>query len=276
MTLASQSRRGFLKKRGSRRYSRKRRRNRRISQLFLLAIIAGGIYTIAFWQPWKQNAEQMASTDLPAAARTVDARDGASQPGDDALLDDDPATHNVDLGIAATNALATHNQATERDTLDEPATIEMGTDPSSTGSRALRDALSSGTEQETIPVATIETPEAAPAQAQERPRFTSSGSSSVQELLVRASDALNRNSHVEARAMFNRVLLHPASSEMDRDLARDQLTSIAQLLTFSPTVMEDDPLAMRYTVRSGDSLSKIAARNDLGVDWRFIQRVNKI
>lgn len=264
MAFVSRSRHGFLKRKrsGRRRYTRRRRRNKRISQFFLLLVIFGGIYTIGFWQPWNRPSPDTLATELPAAAQTVPPP-ARKTPTRRAILNEKITPPKLEPALAATNTRASRST---------PQTIQMGTPPQHSGSDALQSALKTpATQIQPIPVASNYIPAST-----RTPRPTNTASGSVQDLLIRASEALNRNSHVEARSIFNRVLLHPAASNMDRDLARDQLTSIAQLLTFSPTVMEDDPLVMRYTVRSGDSLSKIAAQNDLQTDWRFIARVNKI
>ena len=43
-----------------------------------------------------------------------------------------------------------------------------------------------------------------------------------------------------------------------------------------PTAYPNDPITETYTISPGDSLSRIAARQDLGTHWKLIQRVNGI
>ncbi len=68
-----------------------------------------------------------------------------------------------------------------------------------------------------------------------------------------------------------------------RELAANELAAAAHALReinskifFSPTVVVGDSTTRTYVVQSGDSLSRIAKRNDVQTDWRLIQRINSM
>ena len=62
----------------------------------------------------------------------------------------------------------------------------------------------------------------------------------------------------------------------EQETLRGKLTSISEKITFSPLAAPDDKMAQSYTIGEGDNLNRIARSQDLKVDWRFIQRVNKL
>ena len=81
---------------------------------------------------------------------------------------------------------------------------------------------------------------------------------------------------VGARELANRLLLDPRTSEGDKSAVRAFISEINSSLLFSPRIDQNDPMTLAYTVQSGDSLSRIAARQNTATDWRFIQRINKM
>ena len=98
----------------------------------------------------------------------------------------------------------------------------------------------------------------------------------VQRLIASGEQALARSNLVEARSFFNRALHNRRASEADAEWARQQLTDISQKLLFGPQIAANDPLVSSYIVQPGDALVRITASSNLGVDWRFIQRVNQM
>ena len=79
---------------------------------------------------------------------------------------------------------------------------------------------------------------------------------------------------VAARQTLSMALeqLDPYSD--DATAARKKLGEINETLVFSPTVAGNDPFARSHKIQSGEMLSTIA--KPLGVDWRFIARINDI
>ncbi len=79
---------------------------------------------------------------------------------------------------------------------------------------------------------------------------------------------------VGARLALTRLVDSGTLTGTDYASALGALQEINAKLVFSPTVAPGDATMRTYTVASGDSLSKIAKRNDVQTDWRFIQRIN--
>lgn len=93
--------------------------------------------------------------------------------------------------------------------------------------------------------------------------------------MERASAHLARGELVTARAVLNEALRASASASEQRRL-REELTTINQELFFGTKVYPGDAAAELYEVQPGDSLARITSRQGLAVDWRLIQRVNRI
>jgi len=79
---------------------------------------------------------------------------------------------------------------------------------------------------------------------------------------------------IEARQTLSMALeqLDPASR--DAAMAREHLGEINNVLVFSEKVAPNDRFARTHKIQSGELLSTIA--KPLGVDWRFIARLNNI
>lgn len=105
---------------------------------------------------------------------------------------------------------------------------------------------------------------------------THSVTDSARNLLAAAERSLTENKPVVARELLNRALRDSTLSAADTAAVRDRLARLNDDLVFSPKVHTDDPLSGTYVVQGGDSLERIARRNDLAVDWRLLQRVNRL
>ncbi len=84
------------------------------------------------------------------------------------------------------------------------------------------------------------------------------------------------NDRVGARKLLSKTLLSEHITHAQAQYLRDELTIINNQLLFSPVVDPNDPMTETYTIKSGDSLSKIAARRELATHWKLIARVNQI
>ncbi len=105
---------------------------------------------------------------------------------------------------------------------------------------------------------------------------TPSVTDTARNLLAAAERSLTENKPVVARELLNRALRDSTLTAADETAVRDLLARLNNDLVFSPKVHTDDPLSANYVVQSGDSLERIARRNDLAVDWRLLQRVNRL
>lgn len=98
----------------------------------------------------------------------------------------------------------------------------------------------------------------------------------VASLIRRGEDKLNANDPIGARRILNDALRHRQATEADRATVRSLMSQINEDLVFSPRLLRDDPLVETYTIQSGDSLAKITNRLGLGVDYRFLARINRL
>lgn len=89
-------------------------------------------------------------------------------------------------------------------------------------------------------------------------------------------DMIAQNKPVEARRMLSDVLSDPAISPAEADRIRTELSKLSDRLVFSPEVATGDTFASVHKIASGESLAKLPKKLGLDVDWRFLQRINKI
>lgn len=113
---------------------------------------------------------------------------------------------------------------------------------------------------------------------QDTPVFTSPSrpSAAVATLVERAEEALKANNPVAAREHYNQALMHERATASDRASIREQMAALNADLIFSPRVYPNDPFSTKYTVRSGDSLARIAQREGVATEYLLIQRVNRL
>ncbi|MBL8746344.1 MAG: L,D-transpeptidase family protein [Phycisphaerae bacterium] len=98
----------------------------------------------------------------------------------------------------------------------------------------------------------------------------------VQMRIAAADSSIAAGRQAEARTLLNRAMHDPRASDADVEMLRARIADLNQTLVFSPTVAPGDPLVETYAIQPGDRLIKVANASDLKVDWRFIQRVNKM
>ena len=123
------------------------------------------------------------------------------------------------------------------------------------------------------PVQKLETPVAVATPEVAKPMVLAATTSSN---LEEGLNSLDRGDSIEARAQLSALLRSGSLTETESAQARGVLTDISDSLVFSRTVASDDPYAIEYIVRGGDTLSGIVKKMGLNVDWRFIQRINSI
>lgn len=98
----------------------------------------------------------------------------------------------------------------------------------------------------------------------------------VREMIRQAADMAARNRPVQAREIYNRALLDQRTTHSDRAMIRERMAELNETLIFSPTVVDGDAFTERYRVQSGDTLVRIVNRQKLAIDWRLLQRVNRM
>lgn len=98
----------------------------------------------------------------------------------------------------------------------------------------------------------------------------------IQRYFATAESSTSAGRLPEARAALNRAMHDPRATDAEIAQARTKITAINETLVFSPTVTPADPLVETYAIQPGDRLITIVRGHDLKVDWRFVQRVNKM
>lgn len=250
MALASQTARNHsigrvTSRRGgswrSRRNSRMRRR---------LMVVGGviGMFALGWW--WLGGGPE------PATAGE-DERLAAHDPTEE-VLPTAASTNAREYGLSSALESAQRNRKPENPVDQKPLTmLTMGEAPAQT---------------QTTPTSSAPDPKP----IEPAPPARGAGTGATKSLFTDAENALAANEPLVARLLLNRILQDPRTSQADQRGARARLQSINEELVFSPRIVDGDPLVERYVIKPGDSLSKIATAQQLNVDWRFIQRINRI
>jgi lipoprotein-anchoring transpeptidase ErfK/SrfK len=95
-------------------------------------------------------------------------------------------------------------------------------------------------------------------------------------LLERAAVYVREHKPVQARAVLSAALLSGTLAPSEADHVRATLSALNQGLVFSKELAAGDPHVGLYTIKPGDSLSRIVDREDLPINWRFLQSLNGI
>jgi lipoprotein-anchoring transpeptidase ErfK/SrfK len=117
---------------------------------------------------------------------------------------------------------------------------------------------------------------AAPSARPSAPRPAAASSAAAQQRIDLGLQLVKENKPVEARRVLTEALVAAGLAQEDAARLRNELTAINQRLVFSPEIVSSDPFVTGYQVQSGDALSKTPRKVGAQVDWRFIQRINKI
>lgn len=125
------------------------------------------------------------------------------------------------------------------------------------------------------PSPTAPAQEPTPREPQREVQSPAAETSSDTATAIRAAEAeVEANRPTVAREILLRALARTGVSERDAARLRDRIGTLNDEILFSPRQYPDDPITESYRVQGGDSLSRIAGRQGLGVDWRLIQRIN--
>ena len=194
-----------------------------------------------------ESTEQTASTESVADPLSTDAANGAATP---VVVNYDPATGNA----------ATTGTAVPAGTVVTNPTTPLGTattTPVATANNAVANAATAGIAG--TPGTAPTTPAAGIGNATQR---------------IQQAVAMTDSDPVRARAELTRLLDSNALSAAERTQAYAGINKLAEKLFFSPKIVAGDTVSQSYVVKKGDSLAKISSRENLGTDWRFIQRIN--
>ncbi len=89
-------------------------------------------------------------------------------------------------------------------------------------------------------------------------------------------DLIQQNKPVEARRLLSDVLSDPSVTPAEAERVRAELSKLSDRLVFSPEVATGDSFASTHVIAANESLAKLPKKLGLDVDWRFLQRINKI
>ncbi len=95
-------------------------------------------------------------------------------------------------------------------------------------------------------------------------------------VLDSAATLIRDDDLVEARAMLSEALRSRELRETEAEQVRGTLAVLNNGMVFGPEVTPGDPFTRLYEIKSGDALSRIANREGIKTNWRFLQRINGI
>jgi lipoprotein-anchoring transpeptidase ErfK/SrfK len=93
--------------------------------------------------------------------------------------------------------------------------------------------------------------------------------------MAEGEQALKDGKSVLARQKLSKALLAPTASDAEQVTLREKIAAINADLLFSQKIAPGDPLVEEYVVQSGDSYERIRKRQQLAVDWRLLERINR-
>lgn len=89
-------------------------------------------------------------------------------------------------------------------------------------------------------------------------------------------DQLAAGQFLQGRRTLSQALLEGGLGSAEAQRLRAELTALGTRYLLGPESLPGDPFCSTYEISSGDLLSRLPARQDLDVDWRFLQRINGI
>jgi len=292
MVLLSQQARD----RSSRTYMYARRRRRRRLPIGLLLIVAVVVVALVLYINHRNKSKGSGVEELTTEGS--ESRVGLVEPGDgvntDPVENDRRADRsgyrnptNTDRAVLPVNEQPTESRnetpnngaalpagltGVPDEKTDTPVrTITMGeetgsqdsTTSDSTGSTTATDQSNNQTESQQT------TPPSYPGEDIHQGRVDAD----VAIMISQAEGLSDQGKLVEARAEYNAAMYHPEAGSA-LVLIRRRMSEINDVLLFSSTIVEGDPHAERYKIKSGDMLSTLAPR--YRIDWRFLTRINGI
>lgn len=88
--------------------------------------------------------------------------------------------------------------------------------------------------------------------------------------------AMVQSRPLEARQELSDLVARGTLGRQDRETARKSLNELGDRIFFTPSRLPEDTFSRQYVVQSGDSLERIARRDDIHVEWGMIQDLNDI
>jgi hypothetical protein len=161
---------------------------------------------------------------------------------------------------ASTASVTPPATSTSSDAAPPPALVRIGPGSAAPASPA-PEAPAAGSSNNNQPAAT--------------PSSAASNASAQQRINL-GLDLIKQNKPVEARRALTEALATNGISTADAERVRGELAKLNERLIFSPEVVPGDPFVSTHKIESGEWLEKLPRKLDLDVDWRFLQRINRI
>jgi hypothetical protein len=252
--------------------------------VLVVGVILGIIWLGGSSEPSKADAGTLQASNQPTAGKNTRPADpgksslaSGAEPRNQAVqpTESKPPQQRISMGgPPATPAAAVATEAkappqTPSATAQKPAT--PGASDAAPGSAA--PSTPDDKVREDAPAVVANTPANKPANA---PQATTTSDSGTQQQIDLGLQLIKQNKPIEARRMLTDALLSSGVSAADADRVRAELSTLNQRLVFSPEVIAGDPFASSYQIQSGESLAKLPRKLGLVVDWRFLQRINRV
>ena len=230
-----------------------RRRRRRGGPVLLIIVVAA--LALLTWWVWPNPQ----STDQPPTQPPVAAIDPLTAPSRPV-----PQPHQIEFEPPVTHS-ATLPETPPAGPQVTPSTAQA-TPPAAIQPAPAVASIpeSSAAPESTQPPPSVEPP---PAVSPER---------SPTQVLMQAAALIRSGDVVEARRVLSSALRARDLSPADSAEVRGVLEVLNDGMIFGPEVTPGDPYTRLYEIRSGDALSRIANREAVKTNWRFIQRINGI
>jgi lipoprotein-anchoring transpeptidase ErfK/SrfK len=228
--------------------SSRRRRRRGGPFLFLVAIVA---IAAATWWLWPDREQ------APAAASVI--QDRAVDP----VATLPTTTRSVELNPDPAPIAQMQPQATPASAVPE-AVAATGT-------------ASVPSSQSPAPMGTSIAASSTPAASLTVPAAKLTPAIPVRSSVIEEAAALIHSGDlVQARLRLSDSLRSGTLSPLQAEEVRGTLTVLNDGMIFGPEVTPGDPFTRLYEIRPGDALSRIASRQGVKTNWRFVQRINGI
>jgi len=91
-----------------------------------------------------------------------------------------------------------------------------------------------------------------------------------------AAELIREGDVVDARTLLSTALRSQDLPAVEAEQIRGTLTVLNNGMIFGPEVTPGDPFTRLYEIKPGDALSRIANREGVQTNWRFLQRINGI
>ncbi len=229
---------------------RRKRMSRRPLMVIALLVAVVGVF---WWGPWRGEAENPVpkNVDPPSSEQAVQ--------------DTPPSTlDSKTSGFVATDSTLTAVAPTNTDIPDESPHI--ATPDEAFVAMANSTPKEEEIDEENLPPMGIPEPSLVEPAAR-RPA-----------LLLREEGiaAIDQNDPLRGRRLLTDALETGLLSSGEQEDIRQRLMKVNDLLVFSPQIIPGDPFARAYNIQKNDSLSTLPKKNDLAIDWRLLQRINRV